>query len=95
MNKNGLWRNKSTTFQILTNRRILEDARAKKLVVTLSFVNFSQSFDSIHRGKMEKILLPNDLPIETVAAIMMRYKKNKVKARSPDAGVLQGDTLAP
>ena len=60
--------------------------------------------DSIHRGKMEQILLAYGLPKETVAAIMILYRNTKVKVRSPDgdteyfdivAGVLQGDTLAP
>ena len=62
------------------------------------------AFDSIHKGKMEQILLAYVLPKETVEAIMMLYKNTKVKVRSPDghtnyfdivAGVLQGDTLAP
>ena len=53
---------------------------------------------------MEQIQLANDLPKETVAAIIMLYKNFKVKVRSPDgdtdyfdiaAVVLQGDTLAP
>ena len=61
-------------------------------------------FDSIHRGKMEQILLAYGIPKETVAAIMILYRNTKVKVRSPDgdteyfdivAGVLQGDTLAP
>ena len=64
----------------------------------------SKAFDSIHREKMEQILLSYDLPKENVAAIMMLYKKTKVKVGSPHgdtdyfdivAYVLQGDTLAP
>ena len=64
----------------------------------------SKAFDSIHRGKMEQILLAYGLPKETVAAIMILYRNTKVKVSSPDgdteyfeivAGVLQGDTLAP
>ena len=52
----------------------------------------------------EKQILPNGLPKETVAAIMMLYRNMKVKVCSPDGdtdnfdivtGVLQGDTLAP
>ena len=49
----------------------------KNLEVTLLFVNFSKAFDSIHRGKMEQILLTYDLPKETITAIMMPYKKHK------------------
>ena len=64
------------------------------------FVDFSKAFDFIHRGKMEQILLAYGLPKETVAAIMMLYKKVRSPDRDTDyfdivAGVLQGDTLAP
>ena len=103
-NQNGFRRNRSTTSQILTIRRILEGVRAKKLQATLLFVDFTKAFDSIHRGKMEQILLAYGLPKETVAAITILYRNTKVNVRSPDrdteyfdivAGVLQRDTLAP
>ena len=68
-NQNGFRRNRSTTSQILTNRRILEGVQAKNLPATLLFVDFTKAFDSIHRGKMEQILLAYGLPKETVAAI--------------------------
>ena len=88
-------------FFARTPSRIL---RAKNLQATLLFVDFTKAFDSIHRGKMEQILLAYSLPKETVAAITILYRNTKVKVRSPDgdteyfdivAGVLQGDTLAP
>ena len=103
-NQNGFRRNRSTTSQILTIRRILEGVRAKNLQATLLFVDFTKAFHSIHRGKMEQILLAYGLPKESVAAIMILYRNTKVKVCSPDgdteyfdivAGVLQGDTLAP
>ena len=103
-NQNGFRRNRSTTSQILTIRRILEGVRAKNLPATLLFVDFTKAFDSILRGKIEQILLAYVLPKETVAAIMILYRNTKVKLRSPEgdteyfdivAGVLQGDTLAP
>ena len=50
-NQNGFRRNRSTTSQILTIRRILEGVRAKNLQATLIFVDFTKAFDSIHRGK--------------------------------------------
>ena len=92
------------TSQILTIRRILEGVRAKNLEATILFVDFTKAFESIHRGKMDQILLAYGLPKETVAAIIMLYRNTKVKVRSPDedtdyfdivAGVLQWDTLAP
>ena len=101
-NQNGFRRNRSTTSQILTIRRILEGVRAKNLQATLIFVDFTKAFDSIHRGKMEQILLAYCIPKATVAAITILYRNTNV--RSPDgdteyfdivAGVLQGDTLAP
>ena len=91
-------------IRILTIRRILEGVRVKNFEATILFVDFTKAFDSIHRGKMEQILLTHGLPKETVAAIMMLYRNTKVKVRSPDgdtdyfdivAGVLQRDTLAP
>ena len=102
--QHGLQRNRSTTSQILTIHRILEDVRAKNIQATLLFVDFTKAFDSIHRRKMEQILLVYGLPKETVAAITILYRNTKVKTRSPDedieyfdvvAGVLLGDTLAP
>ena len=96
--------NRSTTAQILTIHRILEGVRAKTLQATILFVDFTNAFDSIHRWKMELILLAYGLPKETVSAITILYRNTKVKVRSPDgdteyfdivAGVLQRDTLAP
>ena len=82
----------------------LEGARAKNLQATILFVDFTKTFDSIHRWKMEQIVLAYGLPKETVAAIMILCRNTNVKAHSPDrdtdnfdivVGVLQGDTLAP
>ena len=103
-NQNGFRRNRSTTSQILTIRRILEGVRAKKLQATSLFVDFTKAFDSIHRGKIEQILLAYGLPKESVAAITILYRNIKMKVHLPDgdteyfdivAGVLQGDTLVP
>ena len=103
-NQNGFQRNRSMTSKILTIRRILEGVRAKNLEATILFVNFTKAFDSIHRGKMEQILLTYGLPKETVAAIMMLYRNTQVKVHSLDgdtdyfdivAGVRQGHILAP
>ena len=74
-NQNG-FRKRSTTSQILTIRRILEGVWAKNLQATLLFVDFTKAFDSIHRGKMEQILLAYGLPKETVAAITILYRNN-------------------
>ena len=52
----------------------------KNLDATILFVNFCWAFDSIHRGKMEQILLAYGLPKETITAIMILYKNMKVKS---------------
>ena len=86
--------------QILTIHQILEGIHAKNLEATQLFVDFFKAFDSIHRGKMEQLLLANGLSKETITAIMMLHKNMKVKVCSPDVdtdffdiviGVLQGD----
>ena len=45
----------------------------KNLEVTLLFEDFSEAFNSIHRGKMKQILLAYGLPKETVTTIMILY----------------------
>ena len=84
-NQNSFRRNRFTTSQILTIRRILEGVRAKNLQATILFVDFTKAFDSIHRGKMEQILLAYDLPKETVAAITILCRNTKVR-RTRHAG---------
>ena len=103
-NQNGFRQNRSTSGQILTVRRIIEDVKAKNLPVVLLFIDFSKAFDSIHRQNMRKILLAYKMPEVAVKAIMMLYTNTSSMVQSPDgdtdlfeitSGVLQGDTLAP
>ena len=93
-NQNGFRRNRSMTSQILTIRQILEGVHAKNLEATILFVDFTKAFDSIHRGKMEQILLAYSLPKETVAAIMVLYRNTKVKVRSSDGNSDYFDIVA-
>ena len=67
-------RNCSTTTWILI---ICWRSTFKNIKITLLFVDFSKAFDSIQRGKMEKILLPHGCSKETVTAIMMLFKTCK------------------
>ena len=55
----------------------------KQLQATILFVVFSKTFDSICRGKMEQILLSYGLPKDTVATILMLYKKSESKSPLP------------
>ena len=99
-NQNGFQRNQSITSLILTIRWIIERVCAKNLKTTLLFIDFSKAFDSIHRGKMQQILLAYGLHKETVTAIMMFYKGTKAMHGLPNsdtnffdifAGILPGD----
>ena len=103
-NQNGSRTNRSTSGQVLSIRRILEGIQSKNLPATLLFIDFSEAFDSIHRGYMKEILSAYGIPKETVDAIVIMYQDTRSMVRSPDwdtdffdisARVLQGDTLAP
>ena len=70
----------------------------------MTFIDFKKAFDSIHRGKMMRILKAYGIPPNLLQAIEKMYTNTKAKEISPDgetesfditAGVLQGDTLAP
>ena len=59
-NQNGFRKNRSTTGQILTIRRILEGVNDTNLPLTLLFIDFSKAFDTINR-EMMKDELASDL----------------------------------
>ena len=58
------------------------------------FVDFTKALDSIHRGKMEQILLAYSMPKETVTAIMILYRNTKMKVPSPDGDTDYFDIVA-
>ena len=74
----------------MNSRRILEGVRAKNLQATLLFVDFTKTFDFIHRVKMEQILLAYGRPKETVAAIMILYTKKRSR-RYPAKTITDAD----
>ena len=103
-NQNGFRPKRSTTAHILALRRLIENVKRKNLKSVILFVDFSKAFDSVHRGKMLKILKAYGIPDQLVSAIDKLYEGTRAKVISPDgetdyftilAGVLQGDTLAP
>ena len=103
-NQNGFRPKRTTVAQVLALRRIIEGVKANNLPAVMTFIDFSKAFDSIHRGKMIKILKAYGIPPTLLRAIETMYTSTKAKVVSPDgetelfditAGVLQGDTLAP
>ena len=104
INQNGFRPERKTTSQILALRRLIEGIKDKNLSAIITFIDFKKAFDTIHRGKLMKILKAYGIPDRFVRAIEVMYTDTKAKVLSPDgetelfdilAGVLQGDTLAP
>ena len=103
-NQNGFRPGRSTTAHILALRRLVEGVKSNNLKAIITFVDFRKAFDSIHRGKMMKILRAYGIPEDLVTAVSKLYENTQARVLSLDgetdlfnivAGVLQGDTLAP
>ena len=103
-NQHGFRQERTTVGQILAIRRILEGVKSKNVPVVFTFIDFKKAFDSVHRGKMIKILRSYGIPDKIVNAIESSYDNTRAKVYSPDGvteefdivkGVLQGDTLSP
>ena len=85
----------------------MERVRERNLPPVLVFIDFRKAFDSVHRGKMLKILKilsAHGIPDKLVKAVLKTYEGTKARVLTPDgemekfeiqAGVLQGDNLAP
>ena len=92
---------KEITSQLHTICQIIEGAT--NLRATLQCVDFSKEFISMHKGKIEQILLVYCLHKETAIAIIMLLISTKRMIHSHDRdtifniviGVLQGCTLTP
>ena len=91
-------------YWYLVLRRLIEGVKSRKLPAVLTFIDFKKAFDSVHRGKLLKILETYGIPVKIVERIRLMYEKTMAKVLTSDgetelfeilAGVLQGDTLAP
>ena len=103
-NQNDFRPGRSCSQHILALRRLIEGIKSRKIPAVMTFIDFKKAFDSVHRGKMFKILKAYGIPKDIVSLIELMYKQTLAKVVSPDgetdlfeifAGVLQGDTLAP
>ena len=83
-NQNGFRPGRTTAAHILALRRIIESAKKFNLKAILVFIDFKKAFDSIHRGKMLKILQAYGIPEKLVKAIAVLYENTKAKVLSPD-----------
>ncbi|XP_072036995.1 uncharacterized protein [Amphiura filiformis] len=98
-NQNGFRVGRTTVGHIFALRRLIEEVKAHNLPAIITFIDFKKAFDTIHRGKMLKILHAYGIPELIVEAICQMYQNTKAKVISPDgetelfeilAGVLQG-----
>ena len=103
-NQNGFQRNCSSNSEILTIHWIIKGVQTENLKATLLSIDFSKTFHSIHKVKMEQIQLVYGFLKEIVTAIKMLYKNTKAMVHLFDGdtdcfdivtGVWQRDSLAP
>ena len=84
INQNGFCPGRSTVAQIVTLRRMIEVFKAKQLQAVITFVDFKKAFDSIHQGKLMKILSTYGVPKKIVDAISIVYKITVTQVIIPD-----------
>ena len=77
-------RNQPTKTHILTICRFIKGVRAKNLDATLSFVDFSDAFDSIRKEMMEQILQAYGLFKEIINDALQNMK---AMVGSPDGDI--------
>ena len=75
---------RSTVQQILVLRRIIEGVKSRNLPAVLRIIDFKKVFDSVHHGKMLKILTAYGIPCRIVSVIGMIYKGTGAKVLSPE-----------
>ena len=104
MNQNDFIEGRSRIGQILALRRIIEEVQINHMPAVLDFVDFRKAFDSVSRERLFDKLAAYGVPQEIIKAIRAAYTNTTAQVIiehgntdffSIEAGVLQGDTLAP
>ena len=80
-------KSRSTLYNIITLRRIIEGIKLKNLSLAMVFIDFSKDFDSIHRDRMFQILSAYGIPGSIIKSIRLIYEDSCAKVVTPD-----GDT---
>ncbi|CAH1266614.1 Hypp3435 [Branchiostoma lanceolatum] len=86
-NQHGFREGRSTVGHILALRRLIEGVKSHSLPAIITFIDFKKAFDTIHQGKMLKILQAYVIPERIVSAIGRLYENTRAKVTTPD-----GDT---
>ena len=68
-NQNGFRPGKSTISHILALLRLIKAVKSHNLKDVLTFLDFRKSFDSIHHGRMFRVVRAYDVPDRIVQAI--------------------------
>ena len=83
-NQNGFQKGRSTTAQILSTRRIVEEMINANKNFTIIFFYFMKAFYSIHREVMFEILALYGIPDKIIKAIKAMYTNTKSRVVTPD-----------
>ena len=67
---------------------------SRKLPAVLTFIDFKKAFDSVHRGKMLKILEAYGIPVKLVELIRLMYENTMDKVLTPDGETESFEILA-
>ena len=61
-NQNGFRAKRTTVAEILTLRRIIDGVKECNINAVMAFIDFTKAFDSIHGGKMIRMLKAYGIP---------------------------------
>ena len=103
-NQNGFRHKKSTQQHILALEFIINAFKQQDKPVVLTFIDFKNAFPSVQWYAIRAALQAFNVPHNLIDAVLSMYRDHKGYVRTRDgdtekylieAGVLQGDTLAP